>query len=79
MMNMMFHGIPIIASEYATEEVPLFPDAKRTKRGLRRRMAKYGKRFPGLKKRVPCAFMFQGKMIAHPAVYQAVMLRGITS
>lgn len=62
---MMFGGIQITVSEHATEEITLFSDRKRTKRGMRRLRAKYG----SLRRRVPCAFKTPFGLVMHPDFY----------
>lgn len=74
-----FMGLKITVSPHATELIRLFPDAKRTKRGRRRLLAKYGKRFPGLQRRIPCALKTPFGLVVHPDIYAELKRRTTTA
>lgn len=59
-------GVPVIASEHATEDFRIFPDKKRTKRRLRRLRAKWGSET----RRRPAAFATPTAMFVHPTLLE---------
>lgn len=62
-------GMRVTVSPHATEEYTLFPDRKRTKRGMRRLRARYGT----LKRRRPCAFQTPMGLVVHPDIYRELL------
>lgn len=62
-------GMPITVSIHATEERPIFPDKKNTKRRRRRVVGKFG----SWTYRAPAALLFGNQLIAHPQIYHALL------
>lgn len=63
-----FAGMLVSVSAHATEERPIFPDKRNTKRRRRRVVGKYG----AWTRRYPAAFRMGAQLVVHPAIY-AVM------
>jgi hypothetical protein len=57
--------MPVFVSEHATEEVPIFPEKKWSKRRRRRVVGKYG----SWTRRAPCAFRAGPALYVHPTIY----------
>jgi hypothetical protein len=70
----MFGGMQISTSPHATEERPIFPDKKWSKRRRRRVIGKYG----SWTRRFPAAFQFGNKIVMHPALYRELQRRTTT-
>lgn len=59
-------GMPVHVSRVAVERRPIFQDRPRTKRRVRRVVAKFG----SWEREYPCAYRFGDMLVVHPVVYE---------
>lgn len=69
-----FQGVKITVSEACYEMVPIFPHKPRTKRRLRRTLARFGR----LERMNPLAYRTPFGIVMHPVLYDQLKARVAT-
>ena len=62
----LFGGTRVVASEYAYETVPIFPDKPKTKRRMRRTIGRFG----SLYRMNPLCYRTPQGLVMHPLLYK---------